>query len=247
MIPGPVPHQTGGPVRGRIYVASSVVYAALEVYARGAWSALRDPVAVARTEGTSGLNVSASGTGLSYPASYTPGDQPSEGTRWRVALTSSETIPGVIWTPGADSQAVFEFRAGAQDPGANYIRGAAYLGRADLTSGFRVGYGRHLTTLVVGANADNLADGTGTTCTWTGPASAILGWSQTGNVAAWGSARGRRAGSMVTPTSTQPGAALDGGPLTFDLVATRPAAGGALGSLSGVECVFYPAVGELAY
>lgn len=230
-----------GPQRLREYVSGGTVYAVLEGYSSSTWATLKGPVTVAKVAGTSALGVTASGSGLSFPAGYaTAADQPSEGDSWPVDLSAL----GVTWTPGANSQVVWTYDTSTTEPGTNYVQAQGFVGdTSDWTPGFRIGYGRHVTTLVVHANGDNLATTTGTTCTRGAAASAVMGWANSS--AQWASARGRTSTAMVTPTSTQPSGALGG--LSLALVALRPATGGGAATLNNVEVVVYPAAGELSW
>lgn len=239
--PDVIRQQGGGPVRLREYVSGSVVYAALEQYRAAEWQTLRGPVVVSKVAGTSALGVTASGTGLNFPAGYaTLADQPLEGDYWPVDLSAL----GVTWTPGANSQVVWTYDTSTTEPGTNYVQAQGFVGdTSDFVPGFRIGYGRHVTTLVVHANGDNLATTTGTTCTRGAPASAIMGWANSS--VEWASGRGRTSSAMVTPTSTQPASALS--TMSLALVALRPATGGGAATLSGVEVIVYPAAGELAW
>lgn len=234
-----------GPLRLRMYVSGGVVYVVLESYSSGTWATVKGPAVVTKTAGTAALGVTASGTGLSYPAGYaTLADQPSEGDQWIEALNGTGGL-GVTWAPGTASSATWTIYASG-DPGANYIRAAAYLGRSDLTSGFRIAYGRHIGTLVVGGQGNDIAEGPGQACTWDAPGVAWMAWRGATNIAEVGVGYGRRNGTMVATTGTAPSSAL-GSSLVFALVATRSALGGGTGALSGLEAIFYPAAGELSW
>lgn len=243
--PPSVVRAAGGARRVRAYVASGVVYAVGEEY-RGAagWTTARGPVQLSKTAGTAALGVTASGTGFSYPTGYaTLGDQISEGDGWFLTLDGTTEIG--TWSPGAASSARFTI-ATAGDPGANYIRIAAYVGRSDLTSGVRVALGRHTGTLVVGGQGNDLAEGSGVACTWDAPAEGLLVWRGGSNTAEVGQGWCRRSGTLVATTGTAPSAAL-GSSLVFALIATRPALGGGTGAMTSVEAILYPAAGELTW
>jgi hypothetical protein len=224
-------------------VASGVVSSYLEQLLAGAWVIVKGPVTVTKTAGTAALGTSESGSGFFLPLGYLTGaDQPSEGDVWLQPLDGSGSL-GVTWTPNTDG-------SGRLDVDHDQVAGnsyavCGYFGRAAGTApGIRVGYKRNSTgTAQVTAEVSDVAEAN-TSCTRSGPCTAMMVWS--GTTARGGYAAGRSTSAANAVALSALSTALTS-TLYFGFVLTRALVAGGDITVSNASVIFTPNAGTLTW